>query len=211
MRKQGPDFEALVSMANQQRGFITASQAKQYGFSAALCAYHVRRGAFVRIRRGLLRLPGRPSLPKDDYIAAWLSLGRDDAVLSHESALVMHGLRAPTGGPVHMTVARPRRRADPKGVILHTSMRFPGPAETTRIDGAAVTLPARSIVDFAAAGGSYSDVAAAAKAAIDSGAATVPHLLFLAQERSVRVGRLVKDALGFHPPKPERASLPERP
>ena len=55
--------------------------------------HHARPGGrYERVRRGLYRLRHFPSSPYEHVMAAWLPLRDAGAVVSHESALELHGL-----------------------------------------------------------------------------------------------------------------------
>src|SRR3989442_13049990 len=112
----------LFAVASQQGGHFTADQARRCGYTWALLSHHALRGRFVRIRRGLYRLRDYPSSPGEDVLAGWLAVGRDDAVVSHESALALLGLSDVVPDRVHLTVSRARRgRKAPPGVRMHTT------------------------------------------------------------------------------------------
>lgn len=87
-----------------------------------------------------------------------------DAVLSHCSAAVIHGLpvwQAPLDR-VHVTRDRPSGGRAGSGVVVHAS-RLHG--STTTVDGYRVTSPARTVVDLACAFGIESAVVAGDAAA----------------------------------------------
>jgi hypothetical protein len=78
-------------VAEPQTGYFATAQAKVTGFSQPQLTYHVRRGRFLRVRWGIYRLALFPSSPHEDLYVAWLDAGRN-AVISHDSALVLHDL-----------------------------------------------------------------------------------------------------------------------
>lgn len=144
-----PDHEGLYRQAEEQRGFFTAEQAKQYGFSQPLLSHHTRPdGRFERAGRGLYRLRLFPTSAHDDLFLAWLSLGRDDAVVSHESALDLYELADVMPTAVHFTVPRSRRwkRSRP-AVRVHTSSKL-DEQDVQRWGGLPVTTPERTIIDL---------------------------------------------------------------
>lgn len=83
----GPDRSRLFDLASGQAGYFTTKQAAESGYSRALLAYHAKAGTFVRVRRGLYRLREYPPSPREHVLAAWLAVGKGNAVVSHESAL----------------------------------------------------------------------------------------------------------------------------
>jgi len=144
-----PDIQALQSEAYHQAGYFTAAQARAHRVSPQLLDHYVRTGRFERRRRGLYRIAGFPSGEHDEIREAWLAVGPDKAVVSHDSALALHVLSDRIPDAVHMLVPRRHRGVRrPPGVVLHTSTSE-DPIPTVRRDGIAVTAPARSIVDAA--------------------------------------------------------------
>jgi len=82
---QTPDHDALFHIAEAQAGYFTAAQARSAGFTRSLLAYHVRRGLFERIGRGVYRLKRFPASPHEDLFAACLRVG-PQAVISRQRA-----------------------------------------------------------------------------------------------------------------------------
>lgn len=120
-----------------------------HGVSKQLLDYHIRAGRFERVHRGLYRVNGFPSGEHDDIRERWFAVGPDKAVVSHQSALVLHDLSDNIPNAVHVLVPRSHRGLRrPSGVVLHTTTDN-DPIPTVWRDGIAVTPPARSIVDAA--------------------------------------------------------------
>lgn len=144
-----PDIRELEADAYHQAGYFTAEQARAHGVSAQLIDHHVRAGRFERRRRGLYRISGFPSGEHDDIRERWLAVGPDKAVVSHESALVLHDLSDHIPDAVHVLVSRRHRGLrKPPGVVVHTSTSD-APVPTVWRNGIAVTAPTRTIVDVA--------------------------------------------------------------
>ena len=93
----------LFRVASGQAGYFTAAQARVCGFSRALLSHHARSGRFPRISHGLYRFREYPSSPREHVLAAWLAVGKDVSVVSHESALDLLDLSdiIPDRGPSH--------------------------------------------------------------------------------------------------------------
>lgn len=168
-----PNHQCLFHIASAQMGYFTNPQAAACGFSRDALSMHSQSGRFVRERRGLYRLRDFPSSPREHVMAAWLAVGRDVAVVSHESALDLHELSDVIPDAVHLTVPR-LKRAHPKlpGVKIHTTSRAFGPNEIVRLDGMRVTAPIRTILDVDDTGLSLEHVEVAALQAIQRGQAT---------------------------------------
>lgn len=144
-----PNMRGLEADAYEQGGYFTAAQARAHGISRQLIDHHVRSGRFERLRRGLYRIAGFPADEHDEMRRAWMAVGGQDAVLSHESALALLDLSDNIPESVHILV--PRRRHGlrvPPGVTLHThadQVQVP----TVWRDGLPLTAPARTLVDVA--------------------------------------------------------------
>ena len=89
----------LSDLALTQGGYFTAKQAAAAGYGKRHLDYHVKAGNFECVERGLFRLPTVALSEYDDLIRLSLwSRGRDDrpqAVVSHETALGVHGQPSP--------------------------------------------------------------------------------------------------------------------
>jgi len=168
-----PNHECLFRVASEQMGFFTNRQAALCGFSRDGLAKHAKSGRFIRERRGLYRLRDYPSSPREHVMAAWLAVGRDVAVVSHESALDLHELSDVIPDAIHLTVPRTKRamRTLP-GVRIHTTGRDFGMHDIVRLDGMRVTSPIRTILDVDDTGLSLEHVEVAARQAIQRGQAT---------------------------------------
>lgn len=144
-------LRTLTAVAATQGGYFTARQAEQAGYVYPHLTYHVNRGNFERIERGLYRIPTIPLSEHDDLIRLTLwSRGRDDApqaVVSHESALSLHELSDMLPGKVHLTVPRSFRRAAPTECTLHKADL--AEHESTAWGAFRVTTPLRTLTDVA--------------------------------------------------------------
>ncbi len=186
-----PDYDYLFDLASQQGGYFTATQAHGAGLSGYLLRYHVRRGRYLRARRGLYRLRHYPSSPIEHIIEAWLAAG-SDAVVSHDSALNLHDLSDVVPVRVHLTVPRSQRwqagEAKARGVQLHTVEEPLRHGEIVSRQGIRVTSPTRSIVDAAQAGTAPEQVILAIRQALQRGL-TTPRALRAQTARASRRAR----------------------
>ena len=82
---------SLFARAADQGGYFTAAQARELGYSYQAQAYHVEAGNWIRVGRGLFRLhewvPG-----VHDELARWALWSDGVGVVSHETALQVHGI-----------------------------------------------------------------------------------------------------------------------
>ena len=174
----GPSWDALFAVAEAQQGVFAVDQATEAGFSSQLLNRHLHSGNIVRIRRGVYRLARFPAAERaqEDLVVAWLWSERA-GVLSHETALQLHGLSDALPGVIHLTVPiswEKRRVRAPDGVRLYHADTEA--TETTWIGSVPVTSPARSIRDVAAADGDASVVDAAIRQALRRDLASLPDL-----------------------------------
>lgn len=192
----GPDRVRLFEIASGQNGYFTTQQASQCGYSWALLSHHVKRGHFIRVRRGLYRFQEYPSSPREQILAAWLIVGKDIAVVSHESALDLLELSDIVPDAVHLTVERSRRGLSPvRGVKLHTVVKPLRSDERVVRDGIVLTSASRSILDAADAGMAPEQVEMAVVQAIGRGLTTVRQLRHDAAVRGKRVKTLIDEAI----------------
>jgi predicted transcriptional regulator of viral defense system len=192
----GPDAVALHRVAYAQDGYFTVRQAREHGFSPQLLAHHVRSGRYERVRRGLYRLQDYPGSSQEEVRAAWLAVGADRAVVSHESALELHGLSDVLPNTVHLLVSRSDRGLDPPhGTALHTTTARLGGSEVVTREGMRVTTPVRSIIDAAASGTAPEQIEMAVRQALEQGLVTRRSLLARARRRGGRVAALIQLAV----------------
>lgn len=191
-----PDRLQLFEIASEQGGYFTAEQARVCGYSWALLSHHVRSGRFIRVRRGLYRYREYPSSPREDLLSAWLALGKEVAVVSHESALDLLDLSDIIPDAAHLTVPRSRRTLPPfPGVRIHTTIRPLHPADLTYRDSMVVTSATRTILDAADAGTAPDQIEMAVVQAVERGLTTPDQLRQGAVERGRRVATLIEGAL----------------
>lgn len=185
----------LYQIAESQGGHFSTRQAREAGFSKALLSHHVKRGRFLRIRRGVYRLAQFPEMPHADLYVAWLSAG-ERAVLSHESALLLYGLTDLLPAEIHLTVPRTASRRLP-GVRFHTARLEPG--DITRRHGLPVTTLPRTIVDLIRSGVAEEWIVQAIHQALARGLVSEAALWEAARQRGGRVAAMIRSALEtFH-------------
>ncbi len=191
-----PDPVGLHRRAYSQDGFFTTAQARGFGFSRQLLAHHMRSGRYEWVRRGLYRLTGFPGSSSEEVRAKWMAVGTDRALVSHESALELHGLSDVFSTAVHLLVARSDRGIKPPtGVVIHTTNTPWGPEEVTTIDGIRTTTPSRTILDAAVAGTAPEQIEMAVRQALDQGLLDVEQLAVGAEQRGARVRNLIQGAI----------------
>jgi predicted transcriptional regulator of viral defense system len=192
--KQG--FACLFATATGQHGHVTTAQANECGISRSLLAYHVKTGRLIRMHRGVYRLRDYPSSWKEDVVAAWLAVGKDRAVVSHESALDLLELSDVIPNHVHLTVPRDQRYLPaPPGAKIHTTTRPLRPLDISQWEGVRITSATRTILDAAEVGVGPEQIEMAVGQAVRRGLTTRSILEQGARERGRRVSDLVTGAL----------------
>lgn len=191
-----PDHNGLFALASEQHGYFTAAQARAYGFNWDLLTYHTHQGRFVRVRRGLYRLRDYPTSPREEIVAAWIAVGKDKAVVSHDTALDLLGLSDVVPDAIHLTVPRSMRYLpELPGVIIHTTIKPMRLGDTVIRDGVRLTVAGRTILDAAEAGTAPEQIEMAITQAIERGMVNGDQLRKDANDRGKRVAKLVASAL----------------
>lgn len=116
-----PNANDLYEIAAAQEGLFTTKQAADAGYSPQLLAHHLGIGRLVRVRRGIYRLVHFPAGEHEELVAAWL-WSEMAGVISHQTALALHGLSDVLPAHVHLTLPaawRRRRFRVPVDVVLH--------------------------------------------------------------------------------------------
>jgi predicted transcriptional regulator of viral defense system len=184
----------LVAVAGTQSGYFSAAQALDAGYSYQAQKQNADRGNWLKVGRGIFRLPEWPPGRREDLVrlALW-SRGR--AAVSHESALSVHGLGDVNPARIHLTVPPGFRQRVPRGVVLH---RAELPATDVREqEGFRVTTPLRSLLDVAAGDLDLDLLAGAIEDALEQGLLTRTSLLARADQLGPRAALRIERALNF--------------
>lgn len=164
--------KALARLAAPQTGYFTAAQALSAGYSYPAQHYHVQRGDWIRVERGIYRFADWPAGQHADLIR-WTLWSRDLGVVSHESALGIHELGDVMPARTHLTVPATFRSRSP-AVILHRA-HLPS-SDIEEREGFRITTPGRSLLDVAAANLEVDRLARAIRDAMDRGLVTARQL-----------------------------------
>ena len=171
-----PDWSALYTLAASQDGYVTTAQAADAGYSRPLLAHHVTSGRLIRARRGVYRLRDFPATEHEDLVIAWL-WSDQRGVLTHETALSLHGLSDVLPAQVDLTlpaVWRARRLKVPTLLRLHFA-DIPE-AERAWSGPVPVTAPLRTLADCVADHVQPDLIAQAARDGLRRGLFTGPEL-----------------------------------
>lgn len=156
---------ALNEIALRQAGYFTAAQARYAGYSPQAQKYHVDRGSWTRVDRGLFRIPGWPSREEDVYVR-WRLWSGGRAVVSHESALVLHELADVNPPRLHLTMPPGFHGRDP-ALVIH-AMTLPKEDVEERV-GYEITTVERALLDVAGGQVSQEQLDTAVAEALDRG------------------------------------------
>ena len=183
---------ALNAWAFHQAGYFTAAQALGVGYSYQAQKYHADTGNWVRVDRGIFRLPGWPSDP-DDFFVRWTLWSDGRGVISYDSALAVHGLSDVDPPRVHLTVPQGFGASDDL-VALHVG-EIPMEERDTR-RGWSVTTPLRTLVDVAATDAAQEQVDRSIADALRLGLVTRRRVLRAASNATDRAALRLERALG---------------
>ncbi|MGQ0507139.1 MAG: type IV toxin-antitoxin system AbiEi family antitoxin domain-containing protein [Myxococcaceae bacterium] len=167
-----PAWNRLFETAAAQDGLFTTKQAAEAGYSPQLLVHYVRSGKAVRVCRGTYRLVHFPAGEHEELVTAWLWSERV-GVVSHQTALTLHGLSDALPAHVHLTLPgdwRRRRFRVPADVMLHHA-DVP-PDDRTWFGAVPTTNPRRSLNDCAREGVSPELLRRAAQQALRRGLVT---------------------------------------
>lgn len=181
----------LFNLAADQGGYFTAAQAKEIGYSYQAQAHHVTAGNWLRIDRGLFRLAEWiPDLHDD--LARWTLWSRGRGVVSHETALAVHGVGEFESARVHLTVPPGFTMRDDAVALHHADLRDEDVVART---GFRVTTAVRSIIDVAALAPDEEQLARAIHDAQQSGLLTIRNLRSRAEAVDSRAALHIERAL----------------
>lgn len=181
----------LAALAATQSGYFTAAQALQVGYGYPNQKFHVDRGNWLRVDRGIFRLPEWPIGPHDDLVR-WSLWALGKAVISHETALAASGIGEFESPRVHMTVPPKFSKSDPFVVIHRGTL---DERDVEQREGFKVTTVLRSLIDVAAARADVDQLARAITEAREAGLITPRRLRERAEEVDVRAALRIEQAL----------------
>ena len=146
-----PDKSWLYEFAEAQSGYFTARQALQAGYSYRQQHYQRTTGLWQPADRGVFRLRDFP--PSEyEHLVRWSLWSRNQkgipqGVVSHDTALAVHGLSDLMPSRVHLTVPPGFRKRVPSALVLHRGSLAPD--EVEQRPGFRLTTPLRTLLDTA--------------------------------------------------------------
>ncbi|MGW1845136.1 type IV toxin-antitoxin system AbiEi family antitoxin domain-containing protein [Streptomyces sp. NPDC001966] len=195
LRDRTDSRAALWRTAAGQRGYFTAAQARDAGYSYQAQRYHAQHGNWLVVDRALYRFREFSDLPGegDEQLVRWFLWSKGRAVISHATALAAHDLGTANPSRIHLTVPPGfRRKSD--AVILHRATLADSDVEDRM--GYRVTTPLRALVECAAEGDDQDVLDGAVVEALEQGIVTRRKLLHEAQLLGPRAELGVERALG---------------
>lgn len=181
----------LFKLAAEQRGYFTAAQARDIGYSYQAQAHHVGAGNWLRIDRGLFRLAEWVPDLHDD-LARWTLWSKGRGVVSHETALAVHGIGEFESARVNLTVPPGFTMRDDAVTLHHTDLPDTDVVDRT---GFRITTPVRSLIDVAEASPDEDQLARAIDDARRAGQLTIRHLRSRAEAVNVRAALQIERAI----------------
>ena len=141
-----PIFDSLVETASDHHGYVTMLQARAAGADPTQLRLLAGSGRLEHVARGVYRVPVLPRSEHDDlaFAIAW---ARGRAVVSHESALVLHDLSNVNPSVVHLTAPPDNYPRAQGSAPVRIHRRHLPVNDVTVVDGLPVTTVARTIVD----------------------------------------------------------------
>jgi very-short-patch-repair endonuclease len=179
---------AIAALATRQHGVVTTAQLHACGLGRSAIARRVGRGHLHRLHRGVYLVGHRAPSSLGREIAAVLACG-EGALLSHQAAASVWGIRPATSGPVDVTVTARGVQGRP-GVRVHHARRL-DPRDVRRRFGIPLTAPARTVLDLAPE--------------LDQGA--LERMLAEAQLRHLLATAELESVLDRHPRRPGAGAL----
>jgi very-short-patch-repair endonuclease len=141
--------QELEALATRQHGVISHRQLIAMGIDEQWIERRLWERRLVAIHRNVYAVGHRRLPVRAPWWAALLAYG-PGAILSHQSAAVLWGIRRKRRGPVHVTAPCGRQGLRRRGGIWIHRCKLTAEDETTR-DGFPVTTLARTLFDLAEA------------------------------------------------------------
>ena len=176
LESNGPNWDRLFETAAGQSGYVTTKQAAEAGYSTHLLRKHLHAGRVTRPQRGIYRLVHFPATEHEELVTAWL-WSEQAGVISHQTALSLHGLSDVLPAQVHLTLPgawRKRRFRVPPDVVLHHA--DVAPEDRAWFSAVPITNPRRTLNACAREGLSPELLRQAAQQALRRGLVTKAEL-----------------------------------
>jgi hypothetical protein len=145
MRPQNASRQrAVAGLAERDQGVVTHGELIGLGLSASGIKRWVGAGRLHPLYRGVYAV-GYPTVTGHGRWMAAVKACGPEAVLSHQDAAALWGLRRSSSPVIHVTTPR---RGSPRGLRVHR-VRALRPEDTARVDNIPVTSLPRTLIDNA--------------------------------------------------------------
>lgn len=134
----------MTKLAARQHGLVDRETARTIGASGHEIRGRLALGRIEELQPGVYYLNCTPATWRTQILAAVMAAG-PDAVASHRTAALLHGLEGIHGRPIDITVPY-EESPEPEGVILHRTRRQ---IDAVVVDSIPMTTIERTILDLA--------------------------------------------------------------
>jgi very-short-patch-repair endonuclease len=140
------DDRVLAALAQRQHGVVSRRQLRAAGFLKDAITVRLHRGRLHRVHAGVYSLVPRQLLTRQGWWMAAVLASGPEALLSHQTAAALWGIRGYSGGAIHVTM--PRKSTSTKRINRHFSLV---PEDERAVEeGIPATSVHRTIFDLAA-------------------------------------------------------------
>jgi predicted transcriptional regulator of viral defense system len=137
----------ILNLASRQHGVVARWQLRQLGVPLHRIDYHLKKGWFRMIHRGVYRVG--PVAPQHHREMAAVLASANGAVVSHRSAGVLWDILPPPGRVAAIDVSTSDQiRRQRSGIKAHRVTALV-PDEITLLNGLPITTPMRTLLDLA--------------------------------------------------------------
>jgi hypothetical protein len=141
-----PGHREIAELAGRQHGVVAYWQLIALGFGRGAIDHRVATGSLQTFHKGVYSVGHQAIGYMGRWMAGVLACG-PDAVLSHQNAAALLGLRPMSSSAVHVTVPG-RTRRGPRAITAH-HVRDLHPDDRMECEGIPVTSLARTLLDLA--------------------------------------------------------------
>lgn len=138
----------LGLLASRQAGAFSFAQAIEIGFASSTIGRRLASRAWERRFPGVYVIAGTPASRELDLWSAVLAVGATTAVVTHESAALVHGAERLRAEPISLTVAHGSHHRI-EGVVVH-QIDDMNRRQRMWVRGLPVSTPARTVVELGA-------------------------------------------------------------